>query len=172
MIIKKIVLSIKTFTGATKSELTAVLFVFLGLFGGLVLKGISFNSFQDDNHSSQDLVFKVLDSLADAHESTFVGTDINNNPDSILAIADTIVEKEKFAGSQLPSRKEEFTGMVNLNTASRVQLQKVPGIGEKTAIAIIEYRKTSPFRTIEDIMEIKGIGKKKFEKMKEHITVR
>ena len=48
---------------------------------------------------------------------------------------------------------------------------KLKGIGEKTAQKIIDYRVKTPFNTIEDIQKVKGIGPKKFESMKEHITV-
>jgi competence protein ComEA len=49
---------------------------------------------------------------------------------------------------------------------------KLPGIGEKTAENIIEHRNSNPFSKPEDIMNVKGIGPKKFEKMKDMIEVR
>ena len=69
-------------------------------------------------------------------------------------------------------KKEALSGPVNLNTASRDALMRLPGVGEKTAEAIIERRNHVPFRRVEDIMEVKGIGEKKFEKMKQFIVVR
>jgi competence protein ComEA len=64
-------------------------------------------------------------------------------------------------------------GKVNLNTASESDLQTLPGIGPSKALAIIEYRETNgSYKTIEELMEISGIGEKTFEKLKEHITVR
>jgi len=48
---------------------------------------------------------------------------------------------------------------------------KLPGIGQKTAEAIINYRTESKFSKIEDIMNVKGIGPKKFEKIKDFIQV-
>ena len=52
------------------------------------------------------------------------------------------------------------------------QLQTLPGIGEATARKILEYRELSGgFLTIEQIMEVDGIGEKKYEAMKELITV-
>ncbi len=69
-------------------------------------------------------------------------------------------------------KKDAPSGPVNLNTASRDALMRLPGVGEKTAEAIIERRDHVPFRRVEDIMEVKGIGEKKFEKMKQFIVVR
>ena len=51
------------------------------------------------------------------------------------------------------------------------ELMKLKGVGEKTAGKIIEYRAQSPFEKPEDIMNVKGIGEKKFEDIKDHICV-
>ena len=61
---------------------------------------------------------------------------------------------------------------INLNSATESELQTLPGIGPSKAMAILEYRETNgSFKTIEDLMEISGIGEKTFEKLKEYITV-
>jgi competence protein ComEA len=60
---------------------------------------------------------------------------------------------------------------VNINTADKTTLQTLPGIGEATAGAIIEYRNKTPFKTIEDLKKVSGIGDAKFERVKEFITV-
>lgn len=60
---------------------------------------------------------------------------------------------------------------VNLNTADQKTLEALPGIGPSTASDIIEYRTAHGlFKQVEDIMNIKGIGRKTFEKIKELIT--
>lgn len=61
--------------------------------------------------------------------------------------------------------------IININTASKDQLMTVSGIGEVTAEKIIEYRSKHRFKKKEDIMNIKGIGNAKFEKMKDEICV-
>jgi competence protein ComEA len=61
---------------------------------------------------------------------------------------------------------------VNLNTATAAELQNLPGIGEKTALRIIEYRqKKGPFKKIEELMNVQGIGEKSFLKLRSQITV-
>lgn len=67
---------------------------------------------------------------------------------------------------------EEWTGELNINTATAEELELLPGIGEGRAADIIAYREANgAFSRIEDIMQISGIGEKTFEKMKEQITV-
>ena len=61
---------------------------------------------------------------------------------------------------------------IDLNTATMEQLHSLKGIGHKKAVAIIEYRKEHNFTKIEDIMKVKGIGKKLFENIKSEIEVK
>lgn len=64
------------------------------------------------------------------------------------------------------------TSVINLNTATAEQLDTLPGIGPKVAARIIEYRqKNGPFKTIEAVMNVKGIGEKNFLKIKNRLTV-
>ena len=70
------------------------------------------------------------------------------------------------------NNENEFKGIVNINTATVNELCKLPGIGEKTAEKIIEYReKSGGFETIEELKKIEGIGESKFNKIKFNITV-
>ena len=62
--------------------------------------------------------------------------------------------------------------VVNLNTATATQIATLPGVGEKAAQRIIEYRqKNGSFKKIEELMNVKGIGEKSFLKLKPLITV-
>ena len=70
------------------------------------------------------------------------------------------------AASQTASQK------ININTASLAELQKLPRIGSSVAQRIIDFRKKNgPFKKIEEIMKVKGIGEKTFEQIKDLITV-
>lgn len=61
--------------------------------------------------------------------------------------------------------------MVNINTASEEELKSLPGIGDVTAKAIVNYRKETPFKAIEDIKNVTGIGDSKFKQIKDYICV-
>lgn len=67
--------------------------------------------------------------------------------------------------------KVQVSGQLNLNTASASQLDALPGIGEKAAKRIIEHRQKTPFQRIEELVKVKGFGKKKFEKLKPYLAV-
>lgn len=60
---------------------------------------------------------------------------------------------------------------VNINTASIEELSTLPGIGQGTAEKIVKYRKDHKFKTTSDLMEVKGIGSKKFDKIKSNLSV-
>lgn len=59
---------------------------------------------------------------------------------------------------------------ININSADLSELTKIPGIGEKTAQKILDYRANNSFSSIEDIKNVPGIGDKKFESMKDYIS--
>jgi len=68
--------------------------------------------------------------------------------------------------------KAASTEKVNLNTATIEQLQTLPGIGPAMAKRVIEYRtKVGKFNKIEEIINVKGIGEKKFQKIKDRLLI-
>lgn len=60
---------------------------------------------------------------------------------------------------------------ININTASLEELMTLSGIGESKAKNIISYRSLSPFKKIEDLLNVEGIGESIYVKIKENITV-
>jgi len=66
----------------------------------------------------------------------------------------------------------QSSSKININTADYDELQAIIGVGPVIAQRIIDYRETNgPFRVIEDIKEVKGIGNKTFDKMRDQITI-
>ena len=60
---------------------------------------------------------------------------------------------------------------VDLNTATQKELISLKGIGKSKAEAIIEYRKKNCFKSIDEVVKVKGIGKKFVEKHKSELSV-
>jgi competence protein ComEA len=61
---------------------------------------------------------------------------------------------------------------VNLNSATAIQIADLPGIGIKTAELVVQYRvKNGPFKKIEEIMNVRGIGEKSFLRIKDRLTL-
>jgi competence protein ComEA len=64
------------------------------------------------------------------------------------------------------------TEVINLNSATAAQIASLPGIGPKTADLVVQYRlKNGPFKKIEEIMNVRGVGEKSFLKIKNRLTV-
>lgn len=70
-----------------------------------------------------------------------------------------------------PVTVEEGPHVISILTATKEEWMLLPGIGETKANAIIEYRNTHGFQSIEDIKNVKGIGDSTFEKIKEYLTM-
>ena len=68
-------------------------------------------------------------------------------------------------------KKTNKVGVININTASVDELQKLAGVGKSKAEAIVEYRNNNRFNNPEDITKVKGIGKSIYEKNKDNIGV-
>ena len=90
-------------------------------------------------------------------------------------ITDELNENSSIIGGSETSKKtttSKTSGKVNLNTASKEELETLNGIGSSKAESIIQYRSTcGAFRTIEDIKNISGIGDAVYAKIKDYITV-
>ena len=70
------------------------------------------------------------------------------------------------AGQPAPSE------LIDLNQASAVQLESLPGVGEVTAARIVEYRRENGgFKKIEELMNVRGIGERSFLRLRPLVTV-
>jgi comEA protein len=72
-----------------------------------------------------------------------------------------------FATNKKPPLKP-----ININAATSEELQQVPGIGPVTAEKIVQMRKSyGPFKSVDDLLAIKGLGRKRLDKMRKYLTV-
>lgn len=69
------------------------------------------------------------------------------------------------------TQQDYSDGKIRLNSATLEELEELPGVGEVTAQRIVEYRNLHGFNKIEDIMNVKGIGQAKFNKMRPYLDL-
>jgi competence protein ComEA len=79
------------------------------------------------------------------------------------------VEKEKQP--LVVSKKEPLTERIDVNHAAAADLRRLPGIGPTLSQRIIETRERQPFRSVEDLRRVKGIGVKTLERLRPHVVV-
>ncbi len=87
-----------------------------------------------------------------------------------LALA-AAVPAAPLAAQEAASMDESSANALDLNTASAEQLATLPGIGPSKAAAIVAYRERRPFRRIEDLMRVRGIGRATFRNVRALIRV-
>jgi competence protein ComEA len=74
------------------------------------------------------------------------------------------------AGASAATKKPPLRP-INLNSATSDELQQVPGIGPATADKILQMRKSyGAFKSVDDLLAIRGIGKKRLDKMRKYLT--
>ena len=86
-----------------------------------------------------------------------------------LKLKISVLGPEEDPSSQTPEQK---TGKININSATAAELDSLSGIGPTKAQAIVDYRnQNGPFRTIDDLLNVPGIGPKTLDAIRDQITV-
>jgi competence protein ComEA len=76
-----------------------------------------------------------------------------------------------LGGGDAEAAKKKVEGVANLNTATAAELRLLPGVGDKGAQKIIALREKQKFTRIEELTRVKGIGKKKLQALRPHLSV-
>lgn len=104
--------------------------------------------------------------------------EINEYRDKLITTKELVKELEKKYecpdnenDACLKPNKDSINTKININTASKEELETLAGIGPSKADSIIEYRETNKFNSIEDIKNVNGIGDSLYEKIKDLIEV-
>lgn len=153
--------------GLTKTEIK--IFIFLV---SVFCIGSVYSYFKDGketglnlfDYSEQDRIFDSLTNKQENNLDLTVGN-IDSNQE-VLDFNERIFDKneEKKTSSKISK--------ININKAGVNQLKTLPGIGEKTALSIIEWRnKNGNFKSVYQLLEVKGIGNAKLEKIKQYIFI-
>ncbi len=152
--IKRLIKKLGEKIGLTEVEVTGILF-----FAVMLLVGLSVRYYGNQDAPLPSFDYSKQDSL-------FL---------RLRAVSDSLTAADTINGSAVSSPKKTkalLNRKININLAAKDELILLPGIGDKMASNIIEYRtKSGRFKKPEDIMEVKGIGPAKFEKMKDFITL-
>jgi comEA protein len=167
----------------TKAETRIILFLIAVLISGLLIKISNNLLFENSNAFDYSRTDKMFRNYKSRISSIQFDTTDNNDTTIFTKKEKEFIEKTNKTQDSIkisegvkikPGKKEDLLKgkTINLNSATKEQLMMLPGIGESTAEKILLYRKEhSGFKKPEDIQKIKGIGKKKFEKLKPYITV-
>lgn len=107
---------------------------------------------------------------------TSVLSSISDSKSSLNSNSETVQTSSSMQNGSSDSMISEFsssaTDKININTATRRELQKLVGIGEVKARAIIEYReRNGEFSSVDELVNVSGIGEKTLEKIRADITV-
>ncbi len=70
-----------------------------------------------------------------------------------------------------PPTASASEGVVNIQTATPEELQRLPGIGPSKASAIVAFRERTAFRRVEDILRVRGIGRATFRRLRPYLSV-
>jgi len=162
-----------TVTNSTDSDLQDAIFENTDLDNSSSQNADTLDKSQDvapkiSNKVSNETNNEIDKNLKDARSENISKKKVSSTSPSSTSSTDKTVNHSKV---KVPEKKAPINRIVNINTASVVELQTLSGIGPRMAERIIEYRRTKSFASIEDLMEVSGIGEKKFESIKKFIRV-
>jgi comEA protein len=156
----KRLLSLAHRAGFTQSEAAVIVFLAAVLLAGATMRAVQVEHAPVAIDVRQSLAEQDSVFAAEALAQVQASTDSLGSAAAVVDMAGTGTANEALA-------------IVDINGAPSAVLETLPGVGPATARNIIEHRRQhGPFTRIEDLMEVKGIGPKKFEKMRQFITVK
>ena len=146
------------------------IFLLCALLIGCVLTsiGVEFFTKSDEPIQMPKIVFKEQHIFQNEERTSNIQERVLKNK-TAFNIPKKLSKKESTV-EKADNENQKIVLPININTASEKELDALPGIGPAIARRIVEHRSSQPFTKIEDIMLVKGIGEKKFAKLKELIT--
>jgi competence protein ComEA len=89
----------------------------------------------------------------------------------VCVAAVMVVLGASFTTEAAKGPPKRWVGTVNLNQASPTQLDLLPGVGAKAVANIVAHRQKQPFARVEELVKVKGFGKKRFDKLRPYLSV-
>ncbi len=161
---------LQTRVGFSGPEATAAVALLLALLGGTVALHLQSTSapVPADFYAATDAAFAQAAADTSAERPPTATLALLAAPDALTdSTAAQIAEAEVEAAAAPRRTGKPPPAPTNINTASEAQLQRLPRIGPALAARIVEYRRVNgPFRSIEQITEVKGIGERTLEQMR------
>ena len=154
--------------GFTRNDLILIAFLLLTFTAGLLIKFTGWTNEKEYDYSARDKNFEQY------LKSSFSNLELSSSKQERLKllknINDSLMKESDSPGNMTSDQVQGKK--IDINTAYSADLELLPGIGKVTAERIIDYREQNGgFSRIEDLMEIKGIGRKKFDRIKDYITI-
>ena len=106
-------------------------------------------------------------------DTVTITTDLAVAQPSAESVSPSVQVQEESEPTPTESSSASYiAGRLNINTATVEELTTLPGIGEKLAERIIDYReKNGSFSAVEELCNVSGIGEKRLDAIREYITV-
>lgn len=148
----------------------SVLMIILVLLSGIRLIQKPSTNYDEKQYQEMEQVFKEKSKKIQEERDLILA---RYEPNRQVPVSSSVMEEQDVAVSEADTTdQDQPVELVNINMATREQLQVLPGIGPAYAGRIVEWRKENGSFTAKDqLIEIKGIGEKRLEKIKPLITL-
>lgn len=157
--------------GFTETETNIILFIILACLAGIAVNLVknvkNEKTFLEFDYRQEDSLFNAASGDPGIRDS-----DVTLNEKKIASQSELLdFTKEKLPESSTKNISSSQKP-ININSANKSELAQLPGLGDRTAAAIIEYRtKHGRIKSLNELMTIKGIGKKKVEKIRNMVVL-
>lgn len=154
----------------------------------VITGSFNFSKAAEENNAENLLVIREAPELVKAYDANFDAHQAHSTP-YVRKNADTAAREDEGEENPTTAITAPTTatttpttpttpstpaagGKININTASIKELERLPGVGPALAVRIVDYREVNgPFKSVEDLNKVRGIGKATLDKLRDLITV-